>query len=168
MPLESPVYTGPVLTTQAGTLKRNDNTWSSGQTTAGEMWQPPSVDQREYQNSLLNFDRPRHLPHDGHAPSRPPPLGYVIRDKKLRILLFWCFILVDCALVPTGLYFVLWYEAGPGHQPPGSLDANTVLSIVTATIGGTSVMEWAMRCWRLWKKDSDCRVRVSLQRHHKT
>ncbi|KAH7028747.1 uncharacterized protein B0I36DRAFT_268844 [Microdochium trichocladiopsis] len=98
-------------------------------------------------------------PGDHHLPaSRPPPLNYTLTDKKLRIFIFWCFILFDCAIVPTALYFVLWYEAGPGSQPRGPLAADTVLSIVTATIGGTAIIEWLVRCWKLWKKDSDCRV----------
>ncbi|KXJ86961.1 hypothetical protein Micbo1qcDRAFT_112396, partial [Microdochium bolleyi] len=88
----------------------------------------------------------------------PPPLNYTLTDKKLRIFFFWCFILIDCAIAPTVLYFVLWYEAGPGSQPKGPLSADTVLSIVTATIGGSSIIEWAVRSWKLWKKGSDCQV----------
>lgn len=88
----------------------------------------------------------------------PPTLNYTLRDRKLRIAFFWCFILFDCAIVPTGLYFILWYDAGPGSQESNPLDANTVLSIVTATIGGTAILEYVLRMWKLFKKSSNYRV----------
>lgn len=91
-------------------------------------------------------------------PRLPPTLNYTLRDKKLRIAFFWCFILFDCAIVPTGLYFILWYDAGPGSRESDPLSANTVLSIVTATIGGTAVLEYVLSIWKLFKKSSDCRV----------
>lgn len=90
--------------------------------------------------------------------SLPPPLNYTLRDKKLRIAIFWCFIVFDCAVLPIAVYFILWYEVGPGSQEKDALDANTVLSIVTAAIGGSSIFEYFLRAWRLWKKSSDCRV----------
>jgi hypothetical protein len=90
--------------------------------------------------------------------SIPPPLNYTLRDKKWRIAIFWCFIVFDCAIMPIGLYFILWYEAGPGSGEKDALSANTVLSIVTAAIGGSSILEYFLRAWRLWKQGSDCRV----------
>lgn len=90
--------------------------------------------------------------------SLPPSLNYTLRDKKLRIAIFWCFIMLDCAVMPIGLYFILWYEAGPGSQEKHALSANTVLSIVTAAIGGSSILEYLLRAWKLWKQGSDCRV----------
>lgn len=90
--------------------------------------------------------------------SLPPPLNYTLRDKKLRIAIFWCFIVVDCAVMPLTLYFVLWYDVGPGSEDKHALSASTVLSIVTATIGGSSILEYLLRAWKLWKKSSDCRV----------
>lgn len=92
-------------------------------------------------------------------PGRPPTLNFTLSDKKLRIFFFWCLVLVDCAVMPIGVYFLLWYKAGPGKRPrPGPLSANTVVTIVMATIGGTSVIEWLIRSWKLWKKGSDCQV----------
>lgn len=90
--------------------------------------------------------------------SLPPPLNYTLRDKKVRIAIFWCFIVLDCAVMPIGLYFILWYDAGPGSGEKNALTANTVLSIVTAAIGGSSILEYFLRAWKLWKKGSDCRV----------
>lgn len=90
--------------------------------------------------------------------SLPPSLNYTLRDKKLRIAIFWCFIMLDCAVMPIGLYFILWYDAGPGSGEKHALSANTVLSIVTAAIGGSSILEYVLRAWKLWKKGSDCRV----------
>lgn len=90
--------------------------------------------------------------------SLPPPLNYTLRDKKLRIAIFWCFIVLDCAVMPIGLYFILWYDAGPGSREKNALSANTVLSIVTAAIGGSSILEYLLRAWKLWKRGSDCRV----------
>ncbi|KAJ1330818.1 hypothetical protein MN608_04274 [Microdochium nivale] len=106
----------------------------------------PSITTNNQQHQFLDF-------------GRPPTLNYTLADKKLRIFFFWCLVLVDCAIMPMGVYFLLWYEAGPGKKPrPGPLSANTVLNIVSATIGGTSVIEWLLRSWKLWKKGSDCQV----------
>ncbi|KAH7031508.1 uncharacterized protein B0I36DRAFT_431601 [Microdochium trichocladiopsis] len=88
----------------------------------------------------------------------PPSLNYTLRDKKLRIAVFWCFVFFDCALVPVGLYLFLWYNNGPGSEERDPLSANLVLSIVTATIGGTGIIEFAIGMWKLWKKGSNCRV----------
>ncbi|KAG6357673.1 hypothetical protein INS49_013552 [Diaporthe citri] len=60
--------------------------------------------------------------------------------------------------MPIGLYFVLWYDVGPGSEETHALSANTVLSIVTAAIGGSSILEYLLRAWKLWKKGGDCRV----------
>lgn len=94
--------------------------------------------------------------------SLPPPLNYTLRDKKLRIAIFWCFIVLDCAAMPIALYFVLWYDVGPGSAEEHALSANTVLSIVTAAIGGSSILEYFLRAWKLWKKGSDCRVGLAV------
>lgn len=95
--------------------------------------------------------------------SLPPPLNYTLRDKKVRIAIFWCFIVLDCAVMPIGLYFILWYDVGPGSEEKNALSANTVLSIVTAAIGGSSILEYLLRAWKLWKKGSDCRVGWRLE-----
>jgi len=61
--------------------------------------------------------------------------------------------------MPIGLYFGLWYGVGPGApKERRKLSANAVFSIVTAAIGGASILEYFLRMWSLWKKDSDCRV----------
>lgn len=59
-------------------------------------------------------------------------------------------ILVDCVAAPIVLYFCLWYLT--------SLSPNATFSIVTAALGGVSIVEYFVRFWRLWKKDSTCRV----------
>jgi hypothetical protein len=64
--------------------------------------------------------------------------------------------------MPIALYFGLWYGVGPGTNTPTEkkekLSANTVFSIVTAAIGGASILEYFLRFWRLYKKGSVCRV----------
>lgn len=63
---------------------------------------------------------------------------------------FWSFVLIDSSLTPIALYFGLWYGT--------DLSPNVVFSIVTAAIGGISILEYFVRFWRLWKKGSTCRV----------
>lgn len=92
----------------------------------------------------------------------PPPLNYTLHTRKRSIFIFWSFIIFDSVVMPIALYFGLWYGVGPGANTPTHkgeiLSANAVFSIVTAAIGGASIVEYAVRFWRLWKKDSTCRV----------
>lgn len=88
---------------------------------------------------------------------KPPPLNYTLRTRKMSIFIFWSFILFDSIVMPIALYFGLWYGVGPPSKKQ-VLSANAVFSIVTAAIGGASIMEYAVRFWRLWKKSSTCRV----------
>lgn len=92
----------------------------------------------------------------------PPPLNYTLRTRKIAILLFWTVIVFDSVAMPIALYFGLWYGVGPGTNTPTEekekLSANTVFSIVTAAIGGASIIEYFLRFWRLWRKNSTCRV----------
>lgn len=82
----------------------------------------------------------------------PPPLGYSLYAKHRRrnIAIFWTLVVFDSVAMPIVLYFALWYHT--------SLSPNAVFSIVTAAIGGVSIVDYAWRSWRLIKKDSDCRV----------
>lgn len=88
----------------------------------------------------------------------PPPLNYTLRSRKLAIVLFWLVIVFDSVAMPIALYFGLWYGVGPGNPDDERLSANTVFSIVTAALGGASIGEYFLRFWRLYKKDSKCRV----------
>lgn len=134
----------------------------------------PALGRSQSADSYFEHSSPKRIPAPGEGPehytgdrvsnelaesySLPPSLNYTLRDKKLRIAIFWCFIVLDCAVMPLALYFVLWYDVGPGSQEKHALSASTVLSIVTATIGGSSILEYLLRAWKLWKKSSDCRV----------
>ena len=80
----------------------------------------------------------------------PPPLNYSLWPRKWYILIFWGLILIDCIAMPIGLYFGLWYGT--------NLTPNTVFSIVTAALGGVSILEYVLRFRRLWRKGSTCRV----------
>ncbi|KEZ40790.1 Uncharacterized protein SAPIO_CDS8075 [Scedosporium apiospermum] len=91
--------------------------------------------------------------------AEPPRLNYTLRTRKLSIFLWWTVIIIDSVAMPIGLYFGLWYGVGPGApKERRKLSANAVFSIVTAAIGGASILEYFLRMWSLWKKDSDCRV----------
>lgn len=94
--------------------------------------------------------------------SEPPPLNYSLRTRKMIIFLFWTVIVFDSTAMPIALYFGLWYGVGPGNPDDERLSANTVFSIVTAALGGASILEYFLRFWRLYKKDSTCRVRSTL------
>ncbi|KAK6442364.1 hypothetical protein LTR95_001410 [Oleoguttula sp. CCFEE 5521] len=86
----------------------------------------------------------------------PPPLNYTLRTRKFAIAWFWTIVVFDSAVMPLALYYGLWY--GLHEQTPSRMSANTVFSIVTAAIGGLSIFEYFVRFWRLWKKNSTCRV----------
>ncbi|KAK2607561.1 hypothetical protein N8I77_006225 [Diaporthe amygdali] len=92
---------------------------------------------------------------------RPPPLNYTLHTRYWAIFIFWFFIIFDSVVMPIALYYGLWYGVGPGSVEPGkksTMSANTVYTVVTAAIGGASILEYFVRFWRLWKKDSVCRV----------
>lgn len=89
----------------------------------------------------------------------PPPLDYTLHTRKKAIFIFWSFIIFDSVIMPIALYFGLWYGVGPGTTNGHKvLSANAVFSIVTAAIGGASILEYFIRFWRLYKKTSTCRV----------
>ncbi|KAK2049045.1 hypothetical protein LZ31DRAFT_549710 [Colletotrichum somersetense] len=92
----------------------------------------------------------------------PPPLNYTLRTRKRAIAIFWALIIFDSVLTPIALYFGLWYGVGPGTNTPTEkrqkLSPNAVFSIVTAALGGASIVEYFVRFWRLWRKGSTCRV----------
>lgn len=96
---------------------------------------------------------------DAYSPT-PPSLNYSLRTRKWAIFLFWTVIVFDSVAMPLALYFGLWYGVGPGAANPENrkLSPNTVFSIVTAALGGASILEYFVRFWRLWKKGSTCRV----------
>lgn len=87
----------------------------------------------------------------------PPPLNYTLHTRKKAIFIFWSFIVFDSVVMPIALYFGLWYGVGPPAKDE-VLSANAVFSIVTAAIGGASILEYFVRFWRLYKKTSTCRV----------
>ncbi|KAK8054541.1 hypothetical protein PG994_009608 [Apiospora phragmitis] len=127
--------------------------------------------QRQQQQDLTPNNLPRHQQgwcriRRRHGPAllpielEPPRLGYTIRTTKRIwfIAIFWTIIVFDSVVMPIGLYFGLWYGVGPGNPDDERLSANTVFSIVTAAIGGASILEYFVRFWRLYRKDSTCAV----------
>lgn len=107
--------------------------------------------------------KPEEAPSDQQPPSfetlqssdaafepEPPPLNYTLWTRKRSIFIFWSLILIDSIAMPIVLYFCLWYDT--------NLSPNTVFSIVTAALGGVSILEYVMRFRRLWRKGSTCRV----------
>lgn len=80
----------------------------------------------------------------------PPRLDYDMWSRKWFILFFWSMVFVDCVATPIVLYFTLHYLT--------DLSNNLVFTVVTAALGGVSIFEYFVRAWRLWKKDSTCRV----------
>ncbi|KAF2480787.1 hypothetical protein BDY17DRAFT_302392 [Neohortaea acidophila] len=80
----------------------------------------------------------------------PPSLNYTLRTRYRSIAFFWSLVVIDSTAMPLGLYYGLHYGT--------SLSPNTVFSIVTAAIGGISIVEYCVRFWRLWKHSSTCRV----------
>lgn len=80
----------------------------------------------------------------------PPSLEYSLNGRWFWIIFFWQLVIIDSVVMPIALYFGLWYGT--------NLSPNTVFSIVTAALGGVSIIEYFLRFWRLWKKNSRCRV----------
>lgn len=102
----------------------------------------PDVEALQHLDSMI-------APHPDFEPE-PPSLNYDLWSRRWHITWFWSLIVVDCVAMPIVLYFCLWYLT--------DLSPNAVFSIVTAALGGVSIMEYFVRFWRLWKKDSTCRV----------
>ncbi|KAH8905700.1 hypothetical protein BR93DRAFT_697316 [Coniochaeta sp. PMI_546] len=122
---------------------------ASGQAADLEKQETPGAE------GILGAGTPRFLP-------EPPSLNYTLRTRKLSIAIFWSLILFDSVVLPIALYFALWYGVGPGTNTPTErkqkLSANAVFSIVTAAVGGASILEYFIRLRRLWRKNSTCRV----------
>jgi len=98
------------------------------------------------------------------APVGPPSLEYSLQGRWTYLIWFWFFIFLDSIIMPIALYYGLWYGT--------SLSPNTVFSIVTAALGGASILEYVLRFWRLFKKGSTCRViegrRSYVRKPHRT
>ena len=87
---------------------------------------------------------------DAGNSSGPPALNYTLRTRKASIAFFWSLILFDSIAIPLVLYFTLHYLT--------DLTPNAVFSISTGCLGGISIVEYCLRFWRLWRKNSTCRV----------
>lgn len=92
----------------------------------------------------------------------PPSLNYTLRTRLWTIAFFWTTIVFDSVVMPIALFFGLWYGVGPGNPDDTRLSANAVFSVVTAAIGGASILEYFVRFWRLYKEGSTCRVSYVL------
>ncbi|EOA84399.1 hypothetical protein ACJQWK_01229 [Exserohilum turcicum] len=79
-----------------------------------------------------------------------PRLDYSLRDRRVRIGIFWMLVFFDSVALPVLLYFILWYGT--------DLEHNIVFGIITAVFGGTAILEYFQRFWRLCKKNSTCRA----------
>jgi len=79
-----------------------------------------------------------------------PSLEYDLASKKWRILIFWTLVIMDSFAIPIILYFVLNYST--------TLNKKQVYYIISFTLFGTLMLEYAQRAWRLWVKTSTCRV----------
>jgi len=126
---------------------------------ASPQQRPPDLEKQETPGApgqgILDSGRPQFLP-------EPPSLNYTLRTRKLSIAIFWSLIVFDSVVLPIALYFGLWYGVGPATNTPTEkkqkLSANAVFSIVTAAVGGASIVEYFIRLRRLWRKNSTCRV----------
>lgn len=125
---------------------------------------PPDAVHLRGKNTILD-DAPNALPPIlERVPSQEttlPPLNYSLYGRRLSISQFVLYVFIDSLVLPVALYFVLWYSFGPGNPKYHPLSADTVLTIVTSVIGGTSIWELLKRAWRLGKKHSDCRVSIA-------
>jgi hypothetical protein len=117
-----------------------------GATTDGEERKEEAEDGRDLEDQLPSAESTAEGPYE----PEPPPLNYTLYTRKLSIFIFWSLILIDSIAMPIVLYFCLWYDT--------NLSPNTVFSIVTAALGGISILEYFVRFRRLWKKGSTCRV----------
>ncbi|PBP23303.1 hypothetical protein BUE80_DR005905 [Diplocarpon rosae] len=100
----------------------------------------------------------RDVPHSTRLPQLPdhkaedglPSLEYDLASKVWRIMIFWTLVIMDSFAIPIILYFVLNYST--------SLSKKQVYYIISLTLFGTLTVEYAQRAWRLWTKNSTCRV----------
>ncbi|KAL1620239.1 hypothetical protein SLS56_009731 [Neofusicoccum ribis] len=86
-------------------------------------------------------------------PVRPPPLHYSLRTRKKQIARFWLPLLLDCCILPVALFYSLRFAT--------RLSDATVFAITTALIGGTLIIEFVLRGYHLWKRNSTCRPKGS-------
>jgi hypothetical protein len=56
---------------------------------------------------------------------------------------------LDSVAMPIAMYF--------GLSRGTNLSPNALFSIVTAALGGVSIVEYVYRFWQLWKVNSSCR-----------
>lgn len=96
-----------------------------------------------------------------------PSLEYDLASKKWRILIFWTLVIMDSFAIPIILYFVLNYSTtlnkkqgifARSRRIENSELIYSVYYIISFTLFGTLMLEYAQRAWRLWVKTSTCRV----------
>ena len=96
-----------------------------------------------------------------------PSLEYDLASKKWRILIFWTLVIMDSFAIPIILYFVLNYSTTLDkkqgifphtHRIMNPELTSSVYYIISFTLFGTLMLEYAQRAWRLWVKTSTCRV----------
>ena len=79
----------------------------------------------------------------------PPPLPINLREHKVSIAIVWSIIVVDSAVLPVVLFYVLWFCT--------DLSPATTFAILTAAFGFVSLLEYVVRMWRLLRKDDNMR-----------
>lgn len=79
----------------------------------------------------------------------PPPLPVNLREHKVSIAIEWSVIVVDSAVLPVILFYVLWFCT--------DLSPATTFAILTAAFGFVSLLEYVVRMWRLVRKDDNMR-----------
>lgn len=127
-------------------VARRGTAATTGTTADGEERKEEEGEGRDLEEQAPSGTETTELPYE----PEPPPLNYTLYTRKLSIFIFWSLILIDSIAMPIVLYFCLWYDT--------SLSPNAVFSIVTAALGGVSIVEYFLRFRRLWKKGSTCRV----------
>lgn len=128
----------------------------------GDITRPSHTTASHLTSPLSRDTTSRSYTPSSQVPPGPPSLGYSLYAKHRRrnIFIFWSLVAFDSVAMPIILYFVLWYHT--------SLSPNAVFSIVTAAVGGVSIVDYGWRLWKLVKRDSNCRVRDTGRYHVST
>ncbi|KAF2491263.1 hypothetical protein BU16DRAFT_469383 [Lophium mytilinum] len=76
----------------------------------------------------------------------PPPLPYNLREHKKSIAIHWSITVSVACVLQIVLFYGLWFGT--------SIDRHTVFTITQVILGIFAIQGWAVRLWRLLKKNT--------------
>ncbi|KAF2801412.1 uncharacterized protein BDZ99DRAFT_403410 [Mytilinidion resinicola] len=87
----------------------------------------------------------------------PPPLPYNLREHKKSIAVQWSIIVFVSCVFQIVLFYALWFGT--------NIDHHTVFTITQVILGIFAIQGWAVRLWRLLKKNTTATPLGSFRRY---